>query len=308
MRFINFYKILPLVCLIFSACNRDENILGDPDDDYNNGSAGTTEFKVMEYFPAPGQFINEKESGFENVLTEEEACAYARKRLSSHQYVSLGAWGGYIVVKAPVAIKNTGGYDFSIAGNAFDTSSEPGIVWVMTDEDGNGLPDDEWYELKGSYYGREGYERNFWVRYYRPESAFSDVRWINSRGESGKISWLGEFHKQEFYYPLWIKEDSYTLYGSLLPERLRQNPSTGVWENGAFSWGYADNDGEDSAIVEISGRTVQKNYFRITDAIDKEGNPVKLKSIDFIKVQTAISSLSDIVGENSTEVCGFFIE
>ena len=42
---------------------------------------------------------------------------------------------------------------FAIQGNAFDSSNEPGIVWVMQDVNGNGLPDDEWYELRGSETG-----------------------------------------------------------------------------------------------------------------------------------------------------------
>ena len=48
-----------------------------------------------------------------------------------------------------------GGYNFSITGNAFKGSSDPGIVYVMQDTNGNTLPDDEWYELKGSEYGKE---------------------------------------------------------------------------------------------------------------------------------------------------------
>ena len=35
------------------------------------------------------------------------------------------------------------GYDFSIEGNAFDTSSEPGVEWVMQDVNGNREPDEE---------------------------------------------------------------------------------------------------------------------------------------------------------------------
>ena len=66
----------------------------------------------------------------------------------------LGGWGGYIVVGFDHSIENKGGYDFSIKGNAFDSSNEPGIVWVMQDVNGDGLPNDEWYELKGSEYGK----------------------------------------------------------------------------------------------------------------------------------------------------------
>ena len=37
---------------------------------------------------------------------------------------------------------NDGGYEFSVAGNQIDTSNEPGIVWVMQDVNGNGIPDE----------------------------------------------------------------------------------------------------------------------------------------------------------------------
>lgn len=39
----------------------------------------------------------------------------------------------------------------------------------MQDINGNGLPDDEWYELKGSEAGKEETIQNFEVTYYRPE-------------------------------------------------------------------------------------------------------------------------------------------
>lgn len=308
MRIISFYKSLPLLCIIFFACNKDENILGDPGDDTGDDPAATTEFTVMEYLPAPGQFINDKASGFENVKSMEAACEYARKRLSAYNYVSLGAYGGYITVKAPKSISNTGGYEFSIAGNAFDSSSEPGIVWVMRDENGNGLPDDTWYELKGSWYGKEGYEKDYSVTYFRPEGNGQDVRWEDNRGASGYVKWNGTFHSQDFYYPEWVRADSYTLTGSRLPARSFQETVTGNWYNESFEWGYADNDGDESEIVNIAGKTVQKNYFRLSDAVDKDGKPASLPGIDFIKVQTAINGTAGVIGENSTEVCGFFEE
>lgn len=115
---------------------------------YTAGNSLTAN-KVYEYIPAPGQFINEKAtSGFNGESTHEAACAYATSRLGRELSVSLGAWGGFITVGFDHSIPNRGGYDFSIKGNPIDTSSEPGIVWVMQDVNGNGLPDDEWYQLK----------------------------------------------------------------------------------------------------------------------------------------------------------------
>ena len=37
------------------------------------------------------------------------------------------------------SVDNIAGYDLAIRGNAFDGSSEPGIVWVSRDENGNDL-------------------------------------------------------------------------------------------------------------------------------------------------------------------------
>ncbi|WP_302266509.1 PKD-like domain-containing protein, partial [uncultured Duncaniella sp.] len=64
--------------------------------------------KVYEYVPAPGQFINEKASGYDGVTTHESACRYALGRLNKEQSVSLGAWGGYIIVGFDHSIENRG--------------------------------------------------------------------------------------------------------------------------------------------------------------------------------------------------------
>ena len=295
-----FAACIALVTLM-ASCNKDEEIIVEIPEEQ-------TEFTVIEYLPGPGQFINEKVSGFDGVTTMEEACRYAQKRMEKFNYVSLGAYGGFITVKAQSPIHNTGSYDFSIAGNAIDTSSEPGIVWVMQDTNGNGLADDTWYELKGSRYDGEGYERGYSVTYYRPESQQSAVRWTDSNGDSGEVAWLGTYHKQEFYYPLWVREDSYTLSGSRLPNISIQDSATGEWHLLPFEWGYVDNLGEDSTTVELNGVKVQKNFFRISDAVTSLGRPAHLEQIDFIKVQTAVNAFAGIIGENSTEVCGFFRE
>ena len=69
---------------------------------------------VYEYMPAPGQFINElKTSGFDGSQTTLPAANdYAMARLKKNIFVSLGAFGGYIVVGFDHSIDNTGGYDF----------------------------------------------------------------------------------------------------------------------------------------------------------------------------------------------------
>lgn len=303
-------KYLSSIFLILMACNKDEEILAPDDNNPGEKPSETIKVKsldytVIEYTPAPGQFINETAGGFDNITSPSEAAEKANERLHANEYLSLGAWGGYIVIALNRPIEVTDGYDFTIAGNAFDSSNEAGIVWVMNDTNGNGLPDDTWYELKGSYFMKEGYEQNFNVTYFRPEKG-CDTYWEASNGESGYVSWLGNYHKQDFYYPNWIEEDSYTLYGSKLPARAEQNPVTGQWSNAPFEWGYADNAGEDSIIVNYNGRNLQLNPFSILQADMPNANPVNISLIHFIKVQTGILSQAGLLGENSTEICGFF--
>lgn len=292
MKISYFLWIFP--CLFFS-CNKDEEIIGDIID-----PPSSLTYSVVEYIPAPGQFINDSAIGFSDIYSEDEACRKAEERLAYNRYVSLGGWGGYIVVKFLSSIENSGDYDFAIISNAFDTSNEPGIVWVMKDSNNNGKADDTWYELKGSLFGKDGYERNYWVKYSRPEPK-GNTPWIDSNGETGFIEWVGNYHSQAYYYPDWIEEDSYTLYGSRLPLQVYQDPISGIWEYIPFDWGYADNIGSDFFETDHSNR------FRISDAVSDDNLPVFLDAIDFIKVQTAVNGSAGWLGENSTEISGFYI-
>ena len=248
--------------------------------------------KVFEYTPAPGQFIGEPKITDLDIYTPEAACSWAKERLDRKQFVSLGAFGGYIVVGFDHSIVNCGSYDFAVYGNAVSGGSEPGIVWVMQDADGNGEPDDVWYELRGSESFAADVIRNYSVTYYRPEAPRQNVRWSDSEGASGTIDYLEAYHSQDYYYPGWIAEDQYTLTGTRLKAHNYDASGNGsLWINPDYDWGYADNFGS--------------NCFRISDAVLPDGTPVDLKYIDFIKVQTALNAKSGWIGENSTEVLGF---
>ncbi|MBR6775362.1 MAG: PKD domain-containing protein, partial [Bacteroidales bacterium] len=137
-----------------------------------NGASQADWNKVIEYTPAPGQFINElKTGGFDaSHVTPEAAVSYAESRLMEGSWVSLGGFGGYVIVGFDHSIDNSRTYDFGIISNAFDGSSEPGVVWVMQDENGNGYPDDTWYELAGSETGKFETYRDYAVTYYRPSA------------------------------------------------------------------------------------------------------------------------------------------
>ena len=267
-------------------------------EDGNEGIGGGIEpvknnFEVVEFLPAPGQFVNE---GYA-VTTMAEACEYAQERLDNHYFVSLGGFGGYIIVKFKTPIINSErGYDFGIYGNSFSGSSEPGVVWVSQDANENGVADDEWFELRGSESGKESTLQNYAITYSRTDNE-TKIAWRDNKGESGTIE-RNAAHRQD-YFPAWVTENEYTLSGTLLPDNSEWSEKNQEWVLHAFEWGYADNF---SAIDLASDRA---NRFRILDAHDATGEVNILSQIDFVKVQSATNVIHSAIGEVSTEVCGF---
>lgn len=273
--------------------------------------------RVHEYRPAPGQFVNElpeySEGDTEESMRQkaEDCLAY-----NAGTMVTLGGYGGYIVVGFDHTIVNRPGeYDFKVLGNAFYStgaaggsggSSEPGIVMVSADVNGNGIPDDAWYELAGSEYQKPSTIKNYEITYYRPDEAKTPVpgtdpsitdstyvRWTDNQGGEGYLSKL-TYHKQA-YYPQWLSGETLSFQGTRLADNAIDESGDGsYYVLYAYDWGYADNHPNDS----------EKSNFKIDWAVDAEGNPVHLQGIDFIKIYTGVNQFNGWLGECSTEVAG----
>ena len=267
---------------------------------------------VFEYAPAPGQFINDTNFGGMTapILTMADACAWALDRLDNGYFVSLGAYGGTVTVGFDHSIQASGAtqYDFAVGGNAFEStvsrrgSNEAGIVWVSQDVNGNGLPDDEWYELRGSEDDQPTTLRDYAVTYYRPTGSGMNVLWTDSQGESGQVDYLSFVHPQPSYWPAWIDMESMTRRGTRLRDRTFNDGR--YWSCSPMEWGYADNYGSD--VLPSSGDAAsgegQRNGMRISNARMADGSLIALKYIDFIKVQTGVNAKMGGMGEISTEV------
>ena len=260
--------------------------------DGGDAKSKDAEFEVVEFLPAPGQFVNE---GY-TATTMAEACDYAQGRLDSRYFVSLGGFGGYIVVKFTEPVPNSGNYDFGIYGNSFKTSSEPGVVWVSQDANENGLADDEWFELYGSESEKETILRDYSITYSRTDDA-TKIVWRDSEGNNGIIE-RNKTHLQD-YFPAWVAESEYTLSGTLLPDNAEWSEINQEWQLLPFEWGYADN----YSTIDLSSD--RANRFRISDARTADGEVANLSHIDFVKVQSATNAVHSPIGETSTEVCGF---
>jgi hypothetical protein len=205
---------------------------------------------------------------------------------------SLGAVLGYEVWDATNGSSATSITQATITGNAFASWSEPGIVWVQADDNGNGIPDETWYELLGS--AQNYVTRRYALTYVRDEQAAGEenefgqiirtIYWTDQRGRVGIIpgGWptVGDDKGINGVAGTWI-----TYTGTLLAD------SGGLYLNSgnAGGSGYVDSFGGN-------------DIFNATSAVKADGTPAGLARFRFIKVQCAYFEYGDAFGERSTEI------
>ncbi|MDE6006306.1 MAG: cell surface protein [Muribaculaceae bacterium] len=273
-------------------------------------------YKVYEYCPAPGQFVNEMpkyEEGdtYDDILQKTEESITGTNDIM----ITLGGYGGYVTFGFDHTVINVAGQnDFRIWGNCFyeasepekkGGSAEPGIVMVSYDANCNGLPDDEWYELKGSEYANPLTIHNYSITYFRPDplkkeisddSGFlTDIEYIPWKDSEGTESFLAKnsFHSQS-YWPCWTDADQLQFSGTRLPENAEDRSGTGrYYVLYSFDWGYVDNH---------PNEFIDLNSFDIGNAVDRFGNRINLPGADFIRVYTGINQYCGWLGETSTEL------
>lgn len=276
--------------------------------------------KVLEYRPAPGQFVNTmpqyKEGDTQATMNEKALNAIGN---NTRRMITLGGYGGYVTVGFDHTLRNAkDAKDFLVLGNAFENSSEPGIIKVAYDVNQNGQPDEEeWFEIAGSAHHdpkqETWYERakqagnivetylDYSITYKKPakepttnEEKENYIFWEDNKGHKGyKV--MNQFHPQP-YYPQWIEEEQLVFTGTCLPQNginqgTDKNP---YFVLPSFTYGYADNYPNDAAKAAID----------IDWAVDKDGKPANLPGVDFIKIYTGVNQENGWLGENSTEVSG----
>jgi len=255
---------------------------------------------VYEYMPAPGQFVNELPE-YEDGDDANDMRMKAEESIADNAQgmISLGGWGGYVVFGFDHPVVNVPGKnDFIVEGNAFYTnkqagaagggSCEPGIVMVSRDDNCNGLPDDEWYELAGSEYTNPLTLHNYTVTYERTDG-FADVPWTDNKGNSGVIK-TNSYHPHNFC-PEWL-HGNMTFTGSRLPDNWEYVNDQYVLY--PYAYGYADNHPDTCRLAQLN----------IEWAVCADGTPVHLDAVDFIKVYTALQQQVGSLGETSTEIKG----
>lgn len=301
--------------------------------------------RVYDFLPAPGQFVNNSPE-YNEGEPRDSVLARTLRRLGpkievlidydeddnpfvvdtivkpvTSQLISLGSFGGYVIFGFDHPVVNVEGeYDLQIFGNAFKSdslavsggSSEPGIVMVGVDRDGDGVPGDadQWYELAGSEHGNPRVQRGFEITYYRPDPLQGPVQWTcNSVDslQSGDVDYIPMSHSQP-YWPLWVDSETLTFTGTKLPCNAinRGTPERPYYVQFFFDWGYVDckPDFNWQNSIDQANQSMQNLGFKLDWAIDNQGRPVNLTKVDFIKVCSALLQECGWIGETSTEVCG----
>ncbi len=242
---------------------------------------------------------------------------------ASSSFVYLGGWGGYIVAGFDHPVTNKiGCYDIAIFAQG-GVGDEPSVIFVMQDENNNGLPDDKWYEISGSETDEVGYQRGATVTYYKQDDSDSSMFYtinkeatqyelINGFGDTTSNSWWWPYYdhlNDSDYHAITKGTDTLgeyiTFTGTLLPSSKEE--SDGQWRDipDRFTFGYGENySGDDYALVPFGKGKKGANIIDISDAIDSEGKSVHLSHINFIKVQTGVLQVCGWLNEISSEIAG----
>lgn len=247
-------------------------------------SNGSSKFisKVIEYRPAPGQY------GLSSYSSLANANSIVGKYGSP---VTLGMFGGYIVFQFDHSVINWNGTDFVVRGNAFATANEPGAVMVSFDANGNGLPDDEWFELKGDLYDAESTIADYEITYTKPADDASLITWSDNKGGSGTMT------KGTSKWPaLYTDITTLTFSGRKIEMPTMYELSCG--------YGYADTFTADyKTVINGDSDTASTNKFDI----DRADSPKKLLAVDFIKIYNPVYQVDTkypTFNEISTEIAG----
>ena len=254
--------------------------------------------RVYEYIPAPGHQVNGyiiTGEAYPKDCTHEQACDSVLAHFSRKWSVSLGAQGGYLIAGFDHSVPNGGGYDICVKGNPFSYQSEPGIIWVSQDDNGDGKPNDQWFELEGSEYFTENETREYAITYFKPEKPKSAVGWRDNNNDTGYVPYLSYWNPSPYYWQPWVEGTKRTYFGSRL--RDRSTYEKGISDIPPYDWGYVDNLND-----VIDGPAGRMGYYKISNARTWDGKPANLQYIDFIKIQTGQTGSTPNLGDISTEV------
>lgn len=280
------------------------------------GQNGIVPVTVLDYKPAPGQFINETPE-YAPGDTYATILQKVQGYIDRSYLVSLGSLGGSITLRLHKPISNVPGQaDFRILGNAFLNTPataerplgacEPGLVYVSSDDNGNHLTDDQWYLLPGQNITKATVET---VTYTLNPSGSDNSQYVlftTSSGQQGAITRNTTFHNHPFFAQ-WEQNQTQATFTALrLPDNGFFVPEIQNFRQDALK-GYADswpNNSANSALSLDAAIAVPSPLSGMVSPISEQqlASTITLNKIDFIHIVTAILQNNGPLGECSTEI------
>lgn len=278
---------------------------------------------VLEFAPAPGQFVNHPAfSDPKRAIGPPSGGGTSAPNNTS--VVSLGGFGGSIVLGFDHTIVddalNPFGMDAIVFGNAYWVGGNANRHWaecatieISLDQNENGLADDTWYLIPGSHitdptsqFVIEQWDDDIDDKSLPPD----DELWIPA-GDSG--TW---------------ETEAFMLPGAVFGSPVVTNPQSGGPIEGVFGYAEysptlilgdvnADNVIDDPFIPPEKFYTVPDDPLRVGmtpgsgggDAFDIAwaidpitGDAAELPGFDFIRLTSAVNSVSPLLGEKSAEI------
>ena len=263
---------------------------------------------VLDYYPAPGQFIN-----VEGIGTPEAGWSLEKEEGG---LVSLGGYGGFITFKLKEPIinhpDNPFGVDFVIFGNAAKEFSEPAAILVMKDENSNGKADDTWYEIAGSDHFYSSKIKDYRITYQEASlNGKGDISWSDNQDQSGFI-FINTYHTQNYYPSENFDPEFYTghcVFEGTLIKAKKDLSNPGQVKSIPRMFGYADNRAvadpystkpDNPYSIEIEG--MGGDAVDISWAMNKNNEYVELDQIDFIRLYNCVNDHFGTLGEFSPEI------
>lgn len=286
--------------------------------------------EVVNYLPAPGQFIN-------NPAFNDPARALGPPvgggtfAPDNTKLVSLGGFGGSISLRFIPPVEdgpcNPMGLDAIVFGNAVFVGGNPNrrfaeaaVVEISADVNTNGLADDLWYVILGSHLP------------IPPAGALQSQAWDNNPGTPTPPANIAWYPAPMFYpgFPAMYSTVGFRL-PSLFEVQVLVNPlglsaiREGIWgvadytptlllgdtnadnliDAPAFTPGEFYTVPENPFAVGISPGSGGGDAFDIAWAVDPAtGAPAGLARFDFIRITTGANFIAGVLGEISTEVGG----
>ena len=294
--------------------------------------------KVFDYVPAVGQFTNALPK-YESGDNQEKMNAKVLAAIGNNKQgmISLGGYGGYVVVGFDHTIQNIKGKrDFRVLGNAFYAAANPnpnapiggsceaGIIMVAYDKNKNGVPDeDEWYEIAGSAHEDPALEtwyematkagnnvnlyKNYEITYYKPDEKKTPVKDANQSfaTDAEYVKWEDNKGFSGYKVKNIYHAQSYYpqwIEGDRLTFKGTCLPQNGIDESGKGNYFVLYKFRYGYADNELNKS--DDSAIDIDWAVNAKGQKVNLPGVDFVKIYTGVNQENGWLGENSTEVIG----